>query len=177
MKVVKRDGRTENFSKRKLLRSIGAVLHHTGVNNSAAENKIIKDAIKSAGRADRLEYKEVRKYVGEAFEKNGYKQAREFYDMEWVHHKPVRVKYVIKKNGHHEKYMPEKIFRSVHKSFRKSFTENRNSEFVVREIMHEISMHNSMLLHTSKIRRMAESAMLNRGLERTAKHYAMHKYV
>ncbi|HLD85236.1 MAG TPA: ATP cone domain-containing protein [archaeon] len=176
MKVIKRNGRTEDFSKKKMLRSIGAVLHHVGVNNHAVDNKILKDVIKSAGRTETIHSKQLRKYAGEALARNNYRQAREFYDMGWVHSKPVDIKYVIKKNGKPEKFMPEKIFRSVHKSFRKSFRENRNAEFVVREIIHEISNKDSMLMHTSDIRHLTERAMLDRGLKKAAKHYAMHKY-
>ena len=178
-KVIKRNGKIEKFSRRKLLKSIHISMHRIGIDDKKLEEKITDGMIKHLQRKRIVDTEDIRSAVCFVLRKNKHHNVCDFYSLVWLHAKPVKIKNVIKRSGRKEKFSPEKLFKSVQKSFKSAHIhDGLLLESVTREIIYKIGKrYRSKEVETEDIRNFAEYVLIKRKLGNVAKHYIMHRYM
>lgn len=177
-KVKKRSGRTEKFSRHKLLKSVHAALHWARKGNAALEEKITAAVTKKLKKKT-ADTEDIRKAVCSVLKKNRHHEVCDFYSLVWLHEKPAGIKAVIKRDGTREKFSPEKLFRSVQKGFKQSGARDGQ---VLQKVMHDIlrileRRYRGKDVHAENIKEAVEFVLMKRRLSRVAKHYILYRYM
>lgn len=123
-KVKKRSGKREKFSRHKLLHSIHHAMHMAGISDIALEERIAGDVMNRLKKKKLVDTEDIRKTVCYALRKDNHHRVCDYYELVWLHAKPVRIKGVIKRDGRKEKFSPEKLFKSVQKTFKLAGTQD-----------------------------------------------------
>ncbi len=178
-KVKKRTGKVEKFSRNKLLRSIHMSMHRVGIDDRHLEEKIADGVIKHLKHRRIADTENVRSAVCSVLKQNRHHEVCDFYSLIWLHAKPVKIKNVIKRNGRREKFSPEKLFKSVQKSFKSAHVhDGLILESVTREIIYRLGKrYKSKDVAVEDIRDFVEYILIKRKLGNAAKHYIMHRYM
>ena len=173
-RVKKRDGSVEKFDRKKLLKSIHVSMQRK--NNPHLEEKITNDVMKQLKKKT-VSVENIRSAVCVVLRKNKHHEVCDFYSMVWLHAKPVKIRYVIKRNGKKEKFSPEKLFKSVQKSF-KSAHEEGGLEAVMKEVLERLNKHHKGKdVESSEIKDMVEYVLVKRKLLNVSKHYIVYRYM
>ena len=178
-KVKKRSGKVEKFSKKKLLKSIHISMHRIGIDDKRLEEKITDGVIKKLGKKRIIDTENIRSAVCSVLRKNKHHNVCDFYSLVWLHAKPVKIRNVIKRSGRKEKFSPEKLFKSIQKSFKSSHIhDGLLLESVTREIIYKLGRrYKGKEVPTEDIRNFTEYVLIKRKLNNVAKHYIMHRYM
>ena len=178
-KVKKRSGKTEKFSRHKLLKSIHMSMHRIGIDDKHLEEKITDGVIKHLKHRRVADAENIRSAVCFVLRKNKHHNVCDFYSLVWLHAKPVKIRNVIKRSGRKEKFSPEKLFKSIQKSFKSSHIhDGLLLESVTREIIYKLGKrYKGKEVETEDIRNFAEYVLKKRKLGNVAKHYIMHRYM
>lgn len=178
-KVRKRKGKIEKFRKHKLWKSIHLSMRRTGVDNKQLEEKVTDDVVKHLKRKKTATSEDIRNAVCVVLKKNKHHEVCDFYSLVWLHAKPVKIKGVIKRSGRKEKFSPEKLFKSVQKSFSNAHVhDGRKLENVTCDILVRLnSRYKGKDVSVEDIRDFIELSLMKHKLDNVAKHYILHRYM
>jgi len=178
-RVKKRNGRIEKFSRQKILRSIRISLHMMGKESLKLEEKITDDVINRLKTKKSVDTEDIRKSVCSALRKNKHHDVCDFYSLVWLHAKPVKIRYVIKRHGGKEKFSPEKLFKSVQKSFNHAHVKDgKRLQDTVNHIFLLLNKkYSNKDIETTEIKDIVEYVLVKRKLDNVAKHYIMYRYM
>ncbi len=178
-KVKKRNGRIQKFDTKRLLKSIHVSLHKTGLDNVKLEERIADGVVKHIGHRKVADTEDIRSAVCYVLKKNKHHEACDFYSLVWLHAKPVKVKYVMKRHGRKEKFSPEKLFKSVQKSFNAAGVKDGKAlQDSMQEILRILGKRYKGKYATSdEIKDIVEYALVKRNLNSAAKNYIMYRYM
>ncbi len=177
IKIKKRNGTVEKFSRHKLLQSLHNSMRHANIHNSHLENEITDEVIRSLKRKT-VTSEDIRKAMCSALKRNNHHEICDYYSLVWLHAKPTKIRNVIKRNGQREKFSPEKLFKSVQKTFKNSHVrDDRKLELVAREILNALGKkYKNKNITTNEIMDIADYVLVKRKLNSIAKHYVMYRY-
>lgn len=177
MQVRKKDGRLQKFDRRKLLGSLVHSMHMTGFRKTELAPKITDDAIRGLKKSVASSV-DISNAVCSSLKKNRHHDLCDAYSLVWLHAKPSKIRYVIKKHGGREKFSPEKLFKSVQKAFKNSYSEElRMLQTVVNEILALLNKkHAGKSVSHEEIHDIVEYVLIKKKLAKIAQHYIMYKY-
>ncbi len=178
-KVKKRTGRIENFNRNKVLSSIHKSMQQAGIKNLNLEEKITNDVINKLKRKRVVSVEDIRKAVCHVLKKNKRHRVCDFYSLVWLHAKPVKIIYVIKRDGRKEKFSPEKLFKSVQKSFDRAYVKDgKTLGSVVKEALETLNKrYKDKYVASDEIKDIVEYVLLKRKLPEVAKQYVIYRYM
>jgi transcriptional regulator NrdR family protein len=178
-RIKKRNGKVEKFSRHKLLRSVQISLQSAGTDYAKIEEKIADTAIAKLGRKRTVDTEDIRDAVCYALKRHNRHEACDFYSLVWLHAKPVKIKYVLKRHGRKEKFSIEKLFRSVKKAFAGAHVKDgRVLQFVMKDVINLLNKQpTNKVMQTAEIRDLVEYVLVKRGLDNVARHYIMYRYM
>lgn len=177
-KVKKRNGRTEKFSRHKLLQSLHHALRMARRKDAALEERITEVVIRRLKHRKVINAEDIRKNVCTVLRKNRHHEICDYYELVWLHSRPVRIKAVIKRSGRKERFSPEKLFRSVLKSFKHAGVEDGLMlQKAVQDILKLLrNRYAGKEVHTEAIRELTELVLMRRKLPVVAKRYVLYRY-
>lgn len=178
-KVIKRNGRVEKFSRRKLLKSIHISMHRIGIDDKHLEEKITDGIVHHLRRKKIVDTEGIRSAVCTVLKRKKHHEVCDFYSLVWLHTKPVKIKNVIKRDGRKQKFSPEKLFKSIQKAFaHEHIHDGLLLESVTREAIYKLGKrYKSKDVTTQEVRDFVEYVLLRRKLTKVAKQYIIHRYM
>lgn len=178
-KVKKRNGRIEKFQRHKLLKSIHESLDWAGINDMELEDKLADKAMKSIHEKKIIDTEDIRNAVCLALKKNKHHEVCDFYSLVWLHAKPAKIRYVIKRHGDNERFSPEKLFKSVQKSFKHAHVKDgKRLQDAINDILAFINKKSGgKYIESYEIKEIVEYVLVKRNLGKVAKAYVMYKYM
>ena len=178
-KVKKRSGKREKFSKHKLLHSIHHAMHMAGISDIALEERIAGDVINRLKKKKVVDTEDIRKTACYALRKDKYHRVCDYYGLVWLHAKPVNIKGVIKRDGRKEKFSPEKLFKSVQKTFKLAgMKDGLKLQKVMQDILSIIGKkYKGGYVSAENMKEIAEYVLVRRKLYGAAKRYIQYRYM
>ncbi len=178
-RVRKRNGKVEKFNKHKLLHSIHHAMHMTGISDAALEEKVAKDVIIRLKKKKVVDTEDIRKTVCFALRKDKHHKVCNYYELVWLHVKPVKIKGVIKRDGRKEKFSPEKLFKSVQKTFKLAgMQDGLKLQKAMQDILAIIGKkYKGEYVSTENIKGIVEYVLVKRKLYDVAKRYIQYRYM
>ncbi len=178
-KVKKRNGKREKFNKHKLLHSIHHAMHMAGISNATFEEKIASDVINRLKKKKVVDTEDIRKTVCYALRKDKHHKVCDYYELVWLHAKPVKIKGVIKRDGRNEKFSPEKLFKSVQKSFKQAgIQDGKALQKVMQDVLSALGKkYTNKHVPIENIKETVEFYLVRRRFPEVAKRYMLYRYM
>lgn len=179
--VKKASGHMQKFSLKKLERSISASLKHAGIHKTGLSERIAHEVLEHLeGQGKKVvESDTIRQVVLHVMKQNKEHRALEAYELISLKIQESRLRMVVKRDGGKEKFHPNKLFKSIKKSFLDAGLENGlTAEEITKEaIIHLEKIYDSKSVPVEEIRKFVAHLLREKEFDKVERSYLLHKYL
>lgn len=181
-RVRKRDGRLEKFSEKKLLHSIGRAFKIADVPDHERAAAIYYEVIhKLAERGEKqvMTVDEIERAVKAVLHKHDLPKVVHGYELVFLRLKPTKIEKVRKRDGRIVDFDPERIFKSICKSFKQTRrTIDKRCESLTGEVIELLDKrYAGQTAPVEAIKETIEFVLVKNKLPDVAKAYSLHRYM
>jgi len=178
-KVLKRNGRVENFSLHKLEHSISLAMKQANAKNNAKEiaHQVAAELHKKYRK--KVDVEKIKNVTCSVLVKNGLRKACDYYMFVWLHSKPAKTKKAIKRDGRVVQFHPVRIFKSIQKSMKQAHVKNlllagKMTNEVIKIIDRK---YKGKLVPVEAIKDAIEFVLAKNKMPEAAKAYILYRYM
>jgi transcriptional regulator NrdR family protein len=181
MKVRKRDGRTESFSFRKLHASIHQAFRRAGAadhDRASAISHEVRDSLLHKKKKV-VAVDEIERTVESVLRRHKLRSVLEAYKLVFLHLHKMKIKTVRKRDGRRQDFDPEKVFKSVCKSFRQAGepADKRCDKLTQQAVALLEKRYAGKVVPVEEIKETIEFVLVRSKLPKVARAYILYRYM
>jgi len=184
IKYVKKDsGYRQRFNLKKLERAISYALRHAGTDAEGLAKRVAHETMEYLeGKGKEIvDSDSIRQTVMHVLREDGEHKAADAYELSVFHTHGSKISQIIKRGGEKETFHPQKLFKSIKKSFVDAgIGENAGkvTEQITKEIIERLlKEHQGRAIPSEAIRKLTASLLKEKGFKKVERSYLLHKYL